>query len=311
MAPGLIIAAPASGSGKTSATLGLLRALVRRGVRVASAKVGPDYIDPAFHAGASGRDCFNLDSWAMRAPTLAGLAAGLAADAELVVAEGVMGLFDGAPVDAAEPDGSTADLARRTGWPVVLVVDARGMAASAAAVIAGFANHQDGVAVAGVIFNRVSGERHAAAIAAACARTLPHVQVLGFLPRADELTIPGRHLGLVQACENPALEAFLDGAAQVVARHVDLDGLLALARPGRLDAPLPGPLLPPLGNRIAVARDEAFAFAYQAALQAWRRAGAELVAFSPLAGEGPDASCDAVYLPGGYPELHAGRLAAG
>jgi cobyrinic acid a,c-diamide synthase len=311
MAPGVIIAAPSSGSGKTAVTLGLLRALAARGIPVASAKVGPDYIDPAFHTAASRRPCVTLDGWAMRPSTLAGLAAGLAADAGLVVAEGVMGLFDGAAVAGDEPDGSTADLARQSGWPVVLVIDARGMAASAAAVVAGFARHQDGVEVVGVIVNRVSGERHAAAIAAACARAVPEVRLLGFLPRDDALTIPGRHLGLVQACENPDLDAFLDGAAALVVRHVDLDRLVGLARPGRLDGPPPGPLLPPLGSRIAVARDRAFAFSYPAALDAWRRAGAALVPFSPLAGEGPDPACDAVYLPGGYPELHAGRLATG
>ncbi len=307
-APGLIVAAPSTGSGKTVVTLGVLRALSRRGLRVASAKVGPDYIDPAFHAAASGRACRNLDTWAMRPDTVAGLAAAAAADADLVVCEGVMGLFDGANVPPGRPDGSTADLAALTGWPVVLVADVRGQAGSAAALLRGFAGHRADVAVAGVVFNRVGAAAHGEMLRAACAAHLPALSVLGLLPRHAALEVPSRHLGLVQAGERAELEAFIDRAAALVAEHLDLDRLAALARPGRVEAPPPAPL-PPLGQRIAVARDIAFAFAYDATLDGWRRAGAEIRPFSPLADEGPDADCDAVYLPGGYPELHAGRLA--
>ncbi|MGE5546657.1 MAG: cobyrinate a,c-diamide synthase [Solirubrobacterales bacterium] len=309
-APGLVLAAPSSGSGKTLTTLGLLAHLVGRGVEVASAKVGPDYIDPAFHAAATGRSCPNLDAWAMRPATLAALVADLSAGSELVVCEGVMGLFDGAAVAAGEPAGSTADVAALTGWPVVLVVDARGMSASAAAVVAGFARFRPDVAVAGVIFNKVSGERHRRLVTEACARACPEVRALGCLPPLTSLALPSRHLGLVQACEHPDLAGFLDAAARAVAAHVDVDALLSLARPsplsGRADPPVP-----PLGDRIAVARDEAFAFAYPWLLEAWHRAGASLSFFSPLRGEGPAADADAIYLPGGYPELYAESLAAG
>lgn len=304
-APGLVLAAPSSGSGKTLATLGLLAHLAGRGVNVVSVKVGPDYIDPAFHAAATGRSCVNLDSWAMRSGTVAGLVADL--DADLVVCEGVMGLFDGADVTPGEPDGSTAEIAALTGWPVVLVIDARGMAGSAAAVLAGFARLRPEIRVAGVIFNRVSGDKHRRMIARACARTCPDVDVLGFLPRLDALVVPSRHLGLVQACEHPDLAAFLAEAAAAFAGHVDVGRLMALARPSTLTGPHAVPL-PPLGQRIAVARDDAFAFAYAATLDGWRRAGAEITLFSPLADEVADG--DAVYLPGGYPELHAARLAA-
>lgn len=307
-APGIILAAPSSGSGKTLATLGLLAALVRRGAAVASAKVGPDYIDPAFHAAATGRPCLNLDAWAMRPAILGGLVSELSASAEMVVCEGVMGLFDGAAVPEGEAAGSTADVAVLTGWPVVLVVDARGMAASAAAVVAGFARFRPGVAVAGVVFNRVSGERHRRLIAEACARACPEVAILGHLPPLAHLAVPSRHLGLVQACEHPDLAAFLDLAGRMVAAHLDVDALLALARPSPLAA-APAVPLAPLAGRIAVARDEAFAFAYPAVLEGWHRAGAELTFFSPLAGDGPDGAAGAVYLPGGYPELHAGLLA--
>ncbi len=308
-APGLIVAAPATGSGKTVVTLGLLRALARRGIAVASAKVGPDYIDPAFHAAASGRACLNLDGWAMRPETVAGLAGRVGAGADLVVCEGVMGLFDGANVDTG-PDGSTADIAASSGWPVLLVVDVRGQAGSAAALLRGFAAHRRDVRIAGVVFNRLGGAAHRDMLLRACARHLPEIDVLGLLPRTDGLELPSRHLGLVQACERPDLDAFIERAADLVAAHLDLDRLLGLARRGRWpEAAAPVPL-PPLGQRIAVARDAAFAFAYAAVLDGWRGAGAELSFFSPLADEAPETGCDAVYLPGGYPELHAGRLAS-
>lgn len=307
---GLIVAAPASGGGKTVFTLGLLRHLARAGVAVASAKTGPDYIDPAFHAAASGKPCLNLDTWAMRPETITGLLRGLGRKAPLVLAEGVMGLFDGAANgNNTGPDGSTASLAVATGWPVVLVVDVRGQAASAAAVVRGFATHQPGLKIAGVVFNRVGGARHEAVLRDACARHVPEVPVLGCLPADLRLGLPSRHLGLVQACEHPGLEDFLDAAAAVVAAHVDVDTLVALAAPGAFTNGPPALTLPLLGACIAVARDAAFAFAYAATLDGWQAQGAEVLPFSPLADEAPDLDADAVYLPGGYPELHAGTLA--
>ncbi|MGE0116906.1 MAG: cobyrinate a,c-diamide synthase [Dongiaceae bacterium] len=308
MADGLIVAAPASGSGKTVVTLAVLRALARSGVRVASFKVGPDYIDPAFHAVASGRPCVNLDPWAMRPATVAGLLGEICRDADLVIGEGVMGLFDG----AADGTGSTADLAAATGWPVILVVDVRGQAASAAALVRGFATHRADVAVAGVVFNRVGGDAHGEALRRAMAAL--GVPVLGFLPRTDRLALPERHLGLVQAAERVELGAFLESGADLVERHLDLSRLRSLAWPARTAdvqaAAADEAGLLPLGQRIAVARDVAFAFAYPAQLEAWRAAGAALSFFSPLSDEPPAADADAVFLPGGYPELHAGRLAA-
>ena len=309
--PGLVIAAPSSGSGKTVFTLGLLRALARRGLAVASAKVGPDYIDPAFHTAASGRVCLNLDSWAMRPRTINARATELSKDAELIVCEGVMGLFDGADLPPGDPCGSTADIAARTGWPVVLLVDVRGQAASVAALIQGFARHRLDVPVAGVIFNRVNSPAHRSMIERTCAAALPGLPLLGWLPKESALALPERHLGLVQAREHAGLDVQLDAAAEVIEAGVDLERLIALARPSELP-PLPErePPVPPLGQRIAVARDDAFAFAYPALLNGWRQAGAELSFFSPLGNEAPAQACDAVYLPGGYPELHGGTLAA-
>jgi cobyrinic acid a,c-diamide synthase len=308
MSRGLILASPHSGSGKTVLTLALLRALARRGTRVVSAKAGPDYIDPAFHAAASGAPCLNLDCWAMRPELLQALVRRLSAASELVLCEGVMGLFDG--VGSSEA-GSTAELAERLGWPVVLAVDAAHQAASVAALLEGFVRHRQGVRIAGVVFNRVASPRHAEILATATRAALPELTILGAVPRDPGLALPERHLGLVQASEHPELEAFLDRAAAIVAAHCDLPGIAALAEPARLDggnaAPIP---LPPLGQRIAVARDRAFAFAYPAVIEGWRAAGAEVMPFSPLADEAPDPAADAVYLPGGYPELHAGRIAA-
>jgi cobyrinic acid a,c-diamide synthase len=303
---GLIIAAPASDSGKTVTTLGLLRALTRAGAGVAGAKAGPDYIDPAFHRAACGRPSFNLDAWAMRRETLASVLALYAREAELVLCEGVMGLFDGAKGGA----GSTAELAALTGWPVVLVVDVAGQGASAAALVQGFANHRDDVRLAAVVFNRVGGPGHEAILREAMARHVGHIPMLGCIPRDARLQLPARHLGLVQAGEHRSLDAFLDATAGVIAESLDLDRVVALAAPARPPATGPGSPcpLPPLGQRIAIASDPAFAFCYEAVRAGWRQAGAEILPFSPLAGEGPDESATAVYLPGGYPELHAACL---
>jgi cobyrinic acid a,c-diamide synthase len=304
-APGLLVAAPASGSGKTTITLGLLAALRRRGVAVGSFKVGPDYIDPAFHAAATGRPTCNIDPWAMRFETLAGLLEESGRDCDMVLGEGVMGLFDG----AADGTGATADIAALFGVPVLLVIDVTGMGASVAAVIDGFRRHREDVEVVGVILNRVASPNHGEILSRAC---FEHVStpVLGIIPRQAALALPSRHLGLVQAAEHPDLPAFIHAAADIVDRCVELERLQRLARPPSVS--ILGPDTrpwPPLGQRIAVAHDRAFAFAYVAVLEGWRRQGVELSLFSPLADEAPDGTADAVFLPGGYPELHAAALA--
>jgi cobyrinic acid a,c-diamide synthase len=303
-----VIAAPASGGGKTTVTLGLLGALRQRGLPVISAKSGPDYIDPAFHAAATGVPCLTLDPWAAEAAQLRARALrgpGGERGSHLVV-EGAMGLFDGAPgEDNPLGTGSTADLAAALGLPVVLVLDASHMGQGAAAIAAGIAGFRDDVHVAGVILNRLASPRHEAITRAAVETVLP---VLGALPRRDDLALPSRHLGLVQAGERPDLDGFIARAADWVSAGCDIDAILADS------VLLPKPEVPPahiepLGQRIAVAHDLAFGFAYAHMLDDWRTLGAELSFFSPLADEGPAAEADAVFLPGGYPELHAGRLA--
>jgi len=300
LAEGFVIAAPRSGSGKTLLTLGLVAALRALGHRVAPAKVGPDYIDAAILTRVAGRPALNLDPWAMGAEQLRGLAAN--ADGELLVVEGVMGLFDG----AMDGTGSTGDLAATLGLPVVMVVDAEKQAQSVAPLVAGFVHWRPDVRVTGIILNRVSTTRHETMLRTALAAT--DIPVLGAMPRRESLTLPERHLGLVLPGEVAGFAEVVSAAAQAVAEYIDLDALLALACP--LAAAPPVTPLPPLGQRIAIARDDAFAFLYEHLIAGWRAQGAELTFFSPLADEAPAADADAIYLPGGYPELHGSRLAA-
>jgi cobyrinic acid a,c-diamide synthase len=304
-APGLIIAAPRSGAGKTTVTLSLLSALRRRGVKVQAAKVGPDYIDPRFHQAATGRPSFNLDSWAMPPALLDALVGGAAAD--LLVIEGAMGLFDGIPARPRRT-GASADLAARFGLPVILVIDVAGQSQSAAAAIRGFAGHDPEVKIGGVVLNRLGSERHLRLVADAIGPL--GMPVLGAIPRDQTLTLPERHLGLVQAEEHGDLAGRVDRLADIAERHLDLEAIQRLATPPRLSSSETAAVLPPPGQRIALAQDEAFSFVYPHVLASWRQAGAEIVPFSPLADEGPAETCDACWLPGGYPELHAARLAA-
>ncbi len=310
-APGLIVAAPASGSGKTLVTQAVLRALKNSGKSVFSAKTGPDYIDPHFHKQASGQECLNLDSWAMRPGVLQHLIACLSKNAEIIICEGVMGLFDGASVDDEKADGSTASLARLTGWPVVLVVDASKQAASIAALIRGFVSHSSDVEIAGIIFNQVGSPAHEDILRKACTKHLPNLKILGALRREPKLVLPERHLGLVQAQEHENLDAFLNSAANWLTRGVDIERLADIARPAKQGATNPVSVqIEPLGSHIAIADDAAFGFSYPSLIAGWRSAGAELSFFSPLQGEAPSPEATAVYLPGGYPELHAGTLSS-
>ncbi|KEJ90509.1 cobyrinate a,c-diamide synthase [Sulfitobacter donghicola] len=303
---GLMISAPASGTGKTTLMLGLLAAFRKQGVAVQPFKSGPDYIDPAFHTAASGRASFNIDSWSMEAERIEGLV-GNADGAELILAEGSMGLFDGVAIKGASGNGASADIAAHMGWPVVLVLDVSGAAQSVAATALGFKMMRPDVTLAGVVLNRVASPRHEALVRVGMEQA--GIAVLGVLPRRTEMELPERHLGLVQAGEQENLHEVLDDAASFVSEHVDLDALRSAAR-GTLDqAPAPRKIIPP-GQRIALAQDNAFAFVYPHLLAGWRAAGAEVIPFSPLENQSPDDRADVCWLPGGYPELHAGKLAA-
>ena len=307
--PGVIIAAPRSGAGKTTVTLGLLRALRRRGLAVQPFKCGPDYIDPAFHEVAAGRPSYNLDSWAMGADLIATLATTASTGAEISVAEGVMGLFDGASARGQSGSGTTADLASLLGWPVVLVLDVTGQTETAAAVALGCARYRDDIEIAGVILNRVASARHLALIAPAFERI--KLPVFGAVLRDERIALPERHLGLVQAREIATIDQHLDRLADVIDAAVDVDAIRRSAKSAKISpATSDAHHLPPPGQRVALAQDRAFSFMYPHLLGQWRRAGAEIIPFSPLADEAPDDSADAVWLPGGYPELHAGTLAS-
>lgn len=303
----IIIGAPRSGSGKTSVTIGILRALARRGLRVRGAKSGPDYIDPGFHEAATGLSGVNLDSWAMAPGLLNALAGNAAADTDFVVLESAMGLFDGIPGTPGR-SGAASDLAALYGIPTLLVLDVSGQSTTVAAVAKGFATFRPDVRIAGVVFNRLGSERHRKLCTEAVeALGLP---VVGAIMRDPTLTMPERHLGLVQAGEHDDLIAFIDRMADMVERSLDLDAVMRLAEPLQPSGGDFASALPPPGQRIAVAQDKAFTFIYPHVANRWRETGAEIIPFSPLADEAPDPTCDVCWLPGGYPELHARKLAA-
>lgn len=303
--PGLMISAPASGTGKTTLTLGLARALCNRGLKVQCFKSGPDYIDPAFHTAATGRPSYNLDNWAMPLGLLGAIATN-GQGADIILAEGSMGLFDGVAKPGASGTGASAEIAACFGWPVLLVLDPSGQAQTAAAVAQGLARFRPDVRVAGVVLNRVASARHEALIRAGMEAA--GITVFGALARTATVSMPERHLGLVQAGEQQGLNERIEAVATLVRDHIDLDAVLKSAAFHAGGKSAHRQIAPP-GARIALARDAAFSFIYPHMIEGWRKQGSTIIPFSPLADEAPDASADSCWLPGGYPELHAGRLA--
>ena len=305
--PGLLISAPNSGAGKTTIMLGLLRALRDRGLSVQPFKSGPDYIDPAFHLAAAGRPSYNLDSWAMSDTLMHGIAQH-SKGADIILAEGSMGLFDGVAQKGAYGYGSTAETARFFNWPIILVLDIKGQAQSAAATALGFASYQKNLPFAGVILNRVASTRHERLTRLGMEQA--GIEVLGVLPRRGDLALPERHLGLIQAVEHPDLNKSIGDYASLIAENVDINRIIELGEVTTFSNPLSGASAPPPGQHIALARDEAFSFTYPHLLSHWREQGAQISYFSPLANEPPNIDADVIWLAGGYPELHAGRLAS-
>ena len=343
----IVVAGTHSGCGKTTAALALMAAFRRRGLTVQPIKAGPDFIDPGYHELVTGRAGQNLDGWMMGEAGVREVFARHGAGADVAVVEGVMGLFDGA--DGAGEDGSTAQLAKWLGAPVLLVVDARSMARSAAAVVAGFAGFDPGLRLAGVLFNRVGSARHRELLEQAMAAALPGVPVLGLLGRDEALALPSRHLGLVTAGDHGLGPEAVARLADWMLAGCTVGRVLALAAELEPQAP-PEATAPPAGDavgagdgeaasaasaideaappapsssfpavsaasaprvRIGVARDAAFCFYYHENLRQLEAAGAQLVFFSPLADAGLPPGLRGLYLGGGYPELHAARLAAG
>jgi cobyrinic acid a,c-diamide synthase len=318
---GFLIAAPQSGSGKTTVSLAIMAALTRRGLAVAPFKCGPDFIDPGYHRLVTGRPSINLDAWMCPADFVRETWFLHAADADLTVIEGVMGLFDG--IGSSSSEGSSAQIAAITGAPVVMVVNARGMASSAAALVKGFADFDPHVSLAGVIFNNVGSDSHGELLRESLAAAVPALAVFGCIPRDESLAISSRHLGLVTAEDNPLSTESIDRLVEMAEECLDLDGLAGLQIPpsppfskgGTLDPC--GIFSPPFNKggpggispvRIAVARDAAFCFCYADNLRLLREAGAEIVFFSPLDDCGLPPDIAGIYLPGGYPELQADRL---
>ncbi len=307
----LVLAAPSSGSGKTTITAGLIGALRQRGLQVQPFKCGPDYIDPGYHTLAAGRVCRNLDTWLLPPERVCALFARRAADADLALIEGVMGLFDGH--GAHDETGSTADVARLLDAPVVLIVDARGMARSAAALVQGFQQFDPRVRLAGVLLNRVGSARHAELCATAI-RDRTGLPSLGYLERNEDLCLPERHLGLVTTAEDGPWSAVLARVAEKLTHTCDLDALIALARsasPLAVEAETEaGYTAEGVRPIIAVADDAAFSFAYPEMAELLRAAGAQIVLFSPLADPALPDGTSGIILSGGFPELYAPQLSA-
>ena len=312
---GFLIAAPQSGSGKTTVSLAIMAAMMRRGTNVAPFKCGPDFIDPGYHRMVTGHPSINLDGWMcpeefVRETFCTSLASHTSRTSRTIaVIEGVMGLFDG--IGASSKDGSSAQIATITGAAVVLVVNARGMAASAAALVKGFADFDPQVRIAGVIFNNVGSESHATLLREALPLHCPEVPCFGCIPRDESLVIPSRHLGLVTAEDNPLSDEFVGQLAEMAERSLDLEGLAGLAFDFNLSHAAVCTQAPSGGEpavKIAVARDAAFCFMYEDNLRLLREAGAELAFFSPLVDTTLPAGIHGIYLPGGYPELYAAEL---
>ena len=305
--PSVIIAAPSSGSGKTTVTLGLIRAFCDRGVNISSAKIGPDYIDPRFHEMAGNRRCINLDSWSMRERLFEKLVLECEPRSDLFIIEGVMGLFDGAAERGAFGNGSTASVAKKLQAPVILVVDAKSQAQSVAALVKGFRDHDPGLHLAGIILNRVGSDRHAQLIKEALDKE--NIFIFGFIPQCKKLELASRYLGLVQAHELKDIDKHIDGIAKIIDDHIDLNAIRKVADSHTVTRQALSSGIKPLGQHISIANDAAFSFIYPHIIESWRESGVKITFFSPLKDETPDPNSDAVYLPGGYPELYAEQLA--
>ncbi|WP_182419344.1 cobyrinate a,c-diamide synthase [Bartonella sp. HY038] len=301
---GFMLASPHSGAGKTVLTMAILRKLSRDGLAISPIKVGPDYIDTAFHEVACHSTGNNLDCWAMRDDLVSALSARAIEGGRLLIAEAMMGLFDG----ALDGTGSAADFARRLLLPIILVVDCSKMSHSIAPLVFGFNNFSDDVYIAGIILNKVGSARHEKLLRNALAPL--GVNILGAIGRSEKLHLPDRHLGLVQAHEMQEIDKFIEEAADFIETSLNFDDLLSLAKATTdPDYSAGVPRLEPLGQHIAIARDNAFRFTYAHILAGWQRQGASLSFFSPLEDETPSKDADAIYLPGGYPELFAEKLA--
>ncbi len=320
--PRIMIAGTHSGVGKTTITTAIMAALAKKGFNVQPYKVGPDYIDPTYHTVATAKRSRNLDTWMLGEETVYRLFTGSAAASDIAVIEGVMGLFDGS--SATGDEGSSARVAKLLKCPVLLIVDVKSMARSAAALVSGFVNFDPEVKIAGVILNRIGSERHLRLVKEAV-ETYCSIPVVGFIKKNAKLELPSRHLGLVPTVEGGALPDTVAALADEVGDGIDLDILLKIAELAEImpstwpvaDTGAPHPGSGEYRNngttdraRIGIAWDEAFSFYYQDGLEALKEQGAELVRFSPLHDNGLPPGLDGIYIGGGFPEIFIGELAA-
>lgn len=311
----IALGSAASNSGKTTITLGLLRHLSQLGFSVRGAKSGPDYIDTMYHLHSCGRESVNLDAWSMGAPLIRSLAfrgvnsltsSTAQREGDLVIIEGAMGALDGA---GSTGNGSLSDLVDMLQIPLIMIVDATKSGHSCILPVLGLRTARPDINLAGFIANRVLSDRHERQIRTAASQY--DLRLFGVIRNDPALVLPSRHLGLVPASEHQGISKFLNEAASSVSSSIDIQTILKTA--GELSSEndnLVSTGIPPLGQHIAIARDDAFCFCYAHLLNDWRHRGAEISYFSPLANEPPSSNADAIYLPGGYPELHAPRLAA-
>ena len=304
----IIIAGTQSGVGKTTISIGIMAALKARGLKVQPFKVGPDFIDPAYHNYVTGAVSRNLDGWMMGKAAVRELHARLSREADIGVIEGVMGLFDG--IGKGLTEGSTAEVAKLTGVPVILVVDARSMAGSAAAIVKGFESFDPGVNVAGVLLNRVGSKRHEELLRKAIAKNC-RAKVIGVIPRSEEIDIPSRHLGLTTDVAGILTKKFLKKLKALIEENVDVDALLKIAEKAKRlkGAGRPEAVKVKPAARLAVAMDEAFCFYYRDNLELLESYGIEIVPFSPLKDDGLPEGVKGIYFGGGYPEMYARGLA--
>ncbi|MFP4158696.1 MAG: cobyrinate a,c-diamide synthase [Desulfobacterales bacterium] len=301
---GLVVAAPASGSGKTTVALGLLAALTKRGINTAAFKIGPDFIDPGLHAGITGRPGRNLDGWMLERSVNLEIFAQAAFGADMAVVEGVMGLYDG--FSGASEAGSTAQMSKWLGLPVLLVVDAGSMARSFAALVKGFSEFDPDIEICGVVANNAASPGHLQYLKEAM-QELPEIPLLGGIPRNAQASIPERHLGLFTAEDRVMTDERINALASIVSENIDLDRLIDLLdRVPVKQAARPAPPEPSV--RVAVAKDAAFCFYYEDNLEVLRENGCEIVFFSPVNDQKPPDNIHGLYLGGGYPELYAREL---
>lgn len=309
--PIVMVAASQSGGGKTTLTLALLAAFMKRGLRVGAIKTGPDYIDPAFHSALTGRYPLNIDSWSMGEKLQDAIIQQASKDVDIVVVESAMGLFDGL-IGGEGRRGAPSDIAARYQIPVLMILDMSGKGQSVGPIALGFSQWSKNVLVDGIVLNRVASPRHKELGLNALKQA--HTNCLGIMMRQKDHTLPERHLGLVQAREyGDDFAQWFEELAEKTEKELDIDAILNYARPPKkhdqklLSSDFTVP--PPPAQRIAVAQDDAFSFLYGHLSLFWRKMGAELYPFSPLNDEVPDPSCGICWLPGGYPELHGAKLA--